>query len=143
MNKRILAVISTCALTSLFVAAAFLALGATTAVAQDNVTIQVSPSTLVLNSIGDWVTVHAEIPYSTVLQSTIELKCDRCMITLPPNGVYFDDRGDLVVKFDRETVKGILEPITSRTKVTFTLSGGTTDGGTFTGSDTVDVVLGK
>ncbi|HUU46398.1 MAG TPA: hypothetical protein VM118_11770 [Acidobacteriota bacterium] len=143
MNKRILSVFGTCALTGLFVATALLGLGAAPAVAQDNITIAVSPSTLVLASIGDWVTVHAEISYGAVTHETITLKCDQCSVTLSPDVVYADDRGELVVKFDRETVKSILEPITKRTMVQFTLSGDKTDGGTFAGSDAVDVVLGK
>jgi hypothetical protein len=143
MNKRILSACSACALTGLFVATILFGLGAAPAVAQDNVTIQVSPSTLVLASIGDWVTVHAAISFGAVKSETIVLTCDRCTISLSPDVVYADNHGELVAKFARETVKGILEPITAQTTVEFTLSGEKTDGGTFSGSDAIEVWLGK
>ena len=136
MNKRILSVFGTCALTGLFVATAFLGLGAAPVVAQDNVPIQVSPSAIILSSAHSGpVTVHANISYSAVASGTVLLYCDRDPNPITPYTTFADDRGQLVAKFRLSDVIGILGTISGRVNVTFTLTGDTNVGGSFTGSD--------
>lgn len=94
-----------------------------------NVPIQVSPATLVLDSPGTWVTVHAEIAYGDV---------DHTALTM--NGVELahsksDNRGELVVKFEREDIQNIVSP----PEATLTLTGLTVDGTPFAGSQVIKV----
>ena len=94
-----------------------------------DVVIQLSPATLVLDSPGVWVTVHAEIAYASV---------DHASLTM--NGVELtyvksDNHGELVVKFEREDIQNIV----SRPEATLTLTGLTTDGTPFAGSETISV----
>jgi len=91
--------------------------------------IQVSPATLILDSPGTWVTVHAEIPYGDVVHTTLTM-----------NGVELvysksDNRGELVVKFAREDIQDIVSP----PEAMLTLTGTTTSGETFVGSEMVPV----
>jgi hypothetical protein len=92
--------------------------------------IAVSPNTLVMGSQGVWVTVHADIPYSTVAGVSVTL-----------NGVAVDftkadNRGDLVAKFQIDAIKGIVAPPSAE----LTLSGLTKDGVAFSGTDTIRVI---
>ena len=94
-----------------------------------DIVIQVSPATLILDSPGTWVTVHAEIAYSDVDQATLTM-----------NGVELvysksDNRGELVVKFAREDIQNIVSP----PEATLTLTGLTVDGTPFAGSETIPV----
>lgn len=100
----------------------------------DVITIEVtvSPSTLVLSSQGQWVTVHTDIAYAAVEKSTLEL-----------NGVAVawtksDDKGFLVGKFNLDDVKSIVAPPSAE----LTLSGVCYDGTLFTGTDIVSVSNG-
>jgi hypothetical protein len=93
------------------------------------IVIQVSPATIILDSPGTWVTVHAEIPYSDVDHATLTM-----------NGVELvysksDNRGELVVKFAREDIQGIVSP----PEALLTLTGTTNSGETFIGSEVVPV----
>jgi len=98
--------------------------------AVENVTIVASPSTINLDSQGEWVTIHADIAYSLVAGISVTL-----------NGIAVDftkadNRGELVAKFAVDGVKDIVEPGTAE----LTLFGLTKLGTPFTGSDTVRVV---
>ncbi len=91
--------------------------------------IQVSPATIILDSPGTWVTVHAEIAYGDAVDATLTM-----------NGVELtyaksDNRGELVVKFAREDIQSIVSP----PEATLTLTGLTVSGETFVGSETVPV----
>ena len=93
------------------------------------VPIQVSPATLVLDSPGTWVTVHAEIAYGDVVDATLTM-----------NGVELtyaksDNCGDLVVKFERADIQNIVSP----PEATLTLTGMTVSGDPFSGSETITV----
>jgi hypothetical protein len=95
----------------------------------EEILIKVSPNTIVIGSDGDWITVHTNIPYGSV---------DTTSITL--NGVAVartksDLRGNLVAKFTQADIKAIVAP----PEAILELSGLTTDGEPFTGSDTVVV----
>jgi hypothetical protein len=77
-----------------------------------------------------WVTVHADISYSSVSSLSVTLN------GVPVTYTKSDARGDLVAKFVDESIKGIVAP----GNVQLTLSGTTKSGDSFSGTDTVRVV---
>ena len=97
------------------------------------VPIVVSPSTINLQWKGQCITVHADIPYSEVVSSSVTLKTLNGSISA--TATFPDDRGDLVAKFSVEDVRRIVE----LGMVPLTLAGDTRDG-TFSGTDTVRVI---
>ena len=100
--------------------------------------IQCSPSAVVLHAVrsGDWLTVHADIPYSSVRTDTVWL--------VAPNGslkaatTFPDDRGNLVAKFRMRDLTSLLE--TTEPTNDLTLIGFTEAGIPFVGTDTVRIV---
>jgi hypothetical protein len=96
------------------------------------ITITVSPQTLVLGSEGVWVTVHADIPYSQV--DTVTLLLNDVEVSMTKS----DANGSLVAKFELDTVKAIVHP----PDATFVLEGATHEGVPFSGLDTVRVTSG-
>lgn len=107
-----------------------LALSAGMAAQAQEISIAVSPNVFNLDSQGTWVTVHADIPYSSVSGASVTLN------GIPVEATFADDCGDLVAKFDLNTVKAIL----SLGAFELRLTGLTKDGGTFSGTDTVVVI---
>jgi len=103
------------------------------ALAAETVAIVVSPSTIYMGSLGEVVTVHAEIPYSTVDRATLYFN------GIEVKSTFADSRGDLVVKFNLADVKAKIAPPSA----TLTLSGTTKDGVPFAGTDTIRVVAAK
>jgi hypothetical protein len=95
----------------------------------DGFCITVSPNTLVLSSEDTIVTVHSNIPYGIV--NTVSLTLDG----IPATFTKADACGDLVVRFNRADVKGIVTPGTA----TLTLSGELDDGTPFAASDDITV----
>jgi hypothetical protein len=95
----------------------------------DEFCITISPNTLALSSEDTIVTVHSNIPYSSV--NTVGLTLNNITATFSKA----DACGDLVVKFGRADVKGIVEPGIA----TLTLSGELKDGSDFAVSDTITV----
>lgn len=95
------------------------------------VPIVIAPSTINLQAGGTWVTVHAEIAYSSVIGASVTL--DGILVKT----TFADNRGELVAKFLVGDVRGIVEPDTTPQ---LTLSGTTRDGDTFSGTDTVRVI---
>jgi len=91
--------------------------------------ITISPKTLVLSSEDTIVTVHSNIPYSSV--NTVSLTLN----DIPATFSKADACGDLVVRFGRSDVKDIVEPGLA----TLTLSGELKDGSGFDASDTITV----
>ena len=91
--------------------------------------ITISPRTLILSSPDTIVTVHSNIPYSSV--DTASLTLDG----IPATYTKMDACGDLVVKFSRADVKGVVVPGTA----VLTLSGTFDDGTPFSASDTITV----
>jgi hypothetical protein len=89
----------------------------------------VSPATIVLSSFAECVTIHTDIPLSTVDRSSVTMN------GLVPYLIKSDARGQLVAKFDAALVKAIVAPPSA----TLTLSGVTITGDSFTGSRTVPV----
>lgn len=97
------------------------------------VDVQCSPSTVVLHSVaaGDCLTVHTDLRFSSVDRTMpVELN------GLSAYTVFPDNRGNLVAKFNLTALRGLLTlPAT-----TLTLTGVTTDGQVFSGSDVVRVM---
>jgi hypothetical protein len=99
------------------------------AVSSTQISIKVSPNTIALDSLGELLTVHTDIPLGLVDTSSLSL-----------NGVEVawtkaDARGNLVAKFDLAEIKAIVEP----PQATLQLQGLTNDGVEFSGTDTVTV----
>jgi len=94
--------------------------------------IKVSPNVLNMGSKGEIVTVHTDLPYSTVVGASVFLN------RVPISWWKSDDRGYFVAKFDLDKVKYEAGLVTGENTVT--LTGFTTDGVQFTGSQTLKVV---
>ena len=102
----------------------------TTGQAQDTtVVIQIAPQTIVLGAPVSAVTVHAQIPYSSVVGTSVTLS------GIPASATFPDSRGELVAKFRFSAVSAIVSPPSA----TLVLNGLTKDGGSFTGQQTVVV----
>lgn len=93
------------------------------------VAIEISPATLVIDSAGTWVTVHAEIPLSEVDPLSVALE------GIDPDVIKADNRGDLVAKFTRDSIVAIVSP----PEATLELTGLTAEGTAFSGSDAITV----
>lgn len=93
------------------------------------VDIAVAPSTIIIKDKGEWITVHAVIPYSSVEAETVLLDGIDAVST------FADARGELVAKFDHEEICAIVAP----PQASLTLTGMTTAGEPFEGVDTVRV----
>lgn len=101
-----------------------------------DITIQVSPSTLNLQNQGEVVTIHTNIAFSSVVGGTVSL-----------NGVEIswwkaDNQGNFVAKFVMTEVKALADTgdLTVPGENELTLVGTTTDGATFTGTQTITVI---
>jgi hypothetical protein len=95
-----------------------------------DVEIVVSPNVLDLESNGVWVTVHAEIPYASVVGVSVQLG------GIPVEIVKADSRGVLVARFLLDDVNAILTPAPK----VLTLTGATKEGGVFSGADEILVI---
>ena len=113
-----------------------LCIGVTSPVlANDNsIEVIVSPNVLNLDSNGGSLSIHTDIDYSSVNDvSDVSLKVGG--VEIPDIFIFSDDRGDLVVKGDIETVKNMV----SIGEATFELSVSTANG-VPSGSDTIRVI---
>jgi hypothetical protein len=99
---------------------------------QEVIEIQVSPNVLNLQNNGVVVTIHTDIPYSSVIGSSVSLN------GLEIESWKSDNQGYFVAKFNMDEVKD-LEGIEIGGYNTLTLSG-ETGIGTFTGSDEILVI---
>jgi hypothetical protein len=99
---------------------------------QEVIEIQVSPNVLNLQNNGVVVTIHTDIPYSSVIGSSVSLN------GLEIESWKSDNQGYFVAKFNMDEVKD-LEGIEIGAYNTITLSG-ETGIGTFTGSDEILVI---
>jgi hypothetical protein len=96
------------------------------------ITIDVAPNVLNLQSNGVVVTVHTNINYSDVNAPTVSLN------DVAINSWKADDCGNFVAKFLSVDIKGL--PLTVDAYNTFTLKGQTTSGESFQGSQDILVV---
>lgn len=97
----------------------------------DEIEIQVSPSTLNLQNQGQVVTVHTDIPYSSVVGASVTLS------GIPIDWWKADNLGYFVAKFYISKVK---EKLSEPGIYTLELSGTTKDGVTFSGSTEITVI---
>ncbi len=99
----------------------------------DPLGVAVSPQTLLLGSAqGGSVVVHTDgLPYSSVDPKSVTLN------GIAATATKADLCGDLVAYFSESAVKAIVSPPSA----TLTLSGSKLDGTTFSGSDSVKVVM--
>ena len=103
-----------------------------TAAAAAEITIQVAPNVLNLQNQGEVVTVHTNLPYSSVVGTTVTL-----------NGVAIewwkaDDQGQFVAKFVMSAIKSL--PLRIGESNSLRIEGTKTDGTAFWGSASVLVI---
>lgn len=98
----------------------------------ENIQIQVSPNVLNLGSKGEVITVHTDLPYSTVTGASVFLN------GVPISWWKSDDRGFFVAKFDIDKVKYEAGLVVGENKIL--LTGVTTSGVQFSGEQTLKVV---
>ena len=121
-------------LVSIFAFILVLGLSAGTASAQ-TIDVAISPQTVNLQFQGEWVTVHADIPFTLVEPDSVALD------GIPADLEKDDDLGYLVAKFKMAGEIGeYLESFLDAGAATLTLTGVTIDGDLFSGSDTVRVI---
>jgi hypothetical protein len=108
-------------------------------------TIDIDPNTLNLKSRGRWITAYIELP-ATYDPSAIDVSTVTLNDVVPaeesPTEVGDSDGDgvpDLVVKFDRESVQGILSP---GDEVFVSVAGVLQGGASFGGTDTIRVIEG-
>ncbi len=101
-----------------------------------DISTQVSPSTLNIQSKGEVVTVHTDIPYSSVVGGTVILN------GIPISWWKADNQGNFVAKFDMSDVKALAEAgeLEVPGENVLTLTGYTNDGEEFTGTETIVVI---
>ena len=103
-----------------------------TIAAQEIIEIQVSPNVLNLQNQGQVVTIHTDIPYWTVLGSSVSLN------DVEIASWKADAQGYFVAKFVMSAIKNL--PLNIGEMNTMTLDGSKTNGETFTGSSEILVV---
>lgn len=101
-----------------------LAVSLSSAFAQDQLTITVSPKAIFLDSHGTWLTVHTNFALSGLVDpSSVILKVvDRGIVT--PSSIFADNQGNLVAKFDLVTVKGqLIDPYSNSVEFILDIDG--------------------
>ena len=101
------------------------------------INITASPQVLILGLQGEWLTIHTDVSYWSVVGDSVTLQLEGETVT--PDALFADARGNLVAKFDQATIQGLVSPPSASVTLT-----GVADGQGFTGSDTIEVKrLGK
>jgi len=100
------------------------------------ITIQVSPNTLNIQSLGEVVTVHTSIAFSSVNGGTVTLN------DIEISWWKADNQGNFVAKFLMSEVKALADAGALQVpgENTLTLVGSTKDGAVFTGTQTITVI---
>jgi len=97
--------------------------------------IRIAPNVLNIGSQGTVVTVHTDLPFSSVMAASVTLN------GLEIHSWKADARGNFVAKFSMSAVKAL---VTSGSlalgNATLTLEGSTMDGGDFSGSASITIV---
>lgn len=106
--------------------------GVTFAYDVENIQIQVSPNVLNIGSKGEVVTVHTDLPYSSVKGASVFLN------GVPISWWKSDDRGFFVAKFDIDKVKYEAGLVVGVNKVI--LTGVTVNDVQFTGEQILKVI---
>ncbi len=104
--------------------------------------IQVSPSTLNIQSDGQVVTVHTSIAYSSVVDADQQEASAVTLNEIPISWWKADNQGNFVAKFLMSEVKALVDTgeLECPGENTLTLTGITTDGAPFTGTETITVI---
>jgi hypothetical protein len=102
----------------------------------EDINIEITPSTLNLKVEEPYLTVYAEIPYSTVNLNSLTLERDDETVANSTH-VEADACGNLVVKFNRTQVAGMDDV---NEIIILTLKGETIDQTVFEGSDEIRVI---
>jgi hypothetical protein len=101
-----------------------------------DITIQVAPSTLNIQSCGEVVTVHTNIAFSSVVGGSVTLN------DVPISWWKADNQGNFVAKFEMNEVKALADmgdlEVPGENEIT--LIGNTTDGATFIGIESITVI---
>ncbi len=94
--------------------------------------IQVSPNTLNLQNPGEWVTIHTDLAYSSVISASVELN------GVPISWSKSDNQGFFVAKFVMSQIKN-LDGLTIGEYNSLTLTGESSDG-PFSGTRAIMVI---
>ncbi len=113
--------------------AAVLLLG-TAAFIPSEIEIQVSPNVLNLLNKGEWVTIHADIPYSQVYQPKTTVTLNEVPVAV----TFADNQGNLVAKFIIGSIKALDLKVGQLNELV--LEGVDINGNTFTGTQEVMVI---
>lgn len=97
------------------------------------ISINVTPKMLVLSSGAKWVHIHSDMPLGLVDGSSLVVTVEGCYV----DGftVFADANGCMVIRAARASVDPYIAPGTA----TFTVTGATTEGVAFIGTDTIRV----
>lgn len=100
------------------------------------ISIEVAPSALNIQSSGQVVTVHTNIAFSSVAGGTVSLN------NIPIDWWKADNQGNFVAKFLMSEVKALADDggLDVPGENVLTLIGETTDGAEFTGTQTITVI---
>jgi hypothetical protein len=99
-----------------------------------DITIQVSPSTLNIQSMGEVVTIHTSIAFSSVVGGSVTLN------GIAINWWKADNQGNFVAKFLMSEVKALADSLTLPGEYDLTLTGWTNDGAKFTGTQKITII---
>ncbi len=108
------------------------------AILADDIGIEVvaSPNVLALNSIGGSVSLHTDISYSPGEYEEMSLTVNGKSIDI--TSTFADNRGDLVIKCDIDTLKSLVSEGTADFELTIT-----TADSVYTGTDEIRIVSPK
>ena len=105
--------------------------------------IDVAPNVINIGSSSTWVTVHADIAFTDVDESTTSIKLTVEGGIFPNVSCFADDRGNLVAKFDMVAVKDRFGTDSFDDDFSFVLSGETNSGDNFSGEQYIGVFFDK
>lgn len=107
----------------------------TAALAEGDIDIVVSPNMLSLKSTGDVISIHADITFASVTGVEVSVNGDSIDVL----STFADDRGDLVIKCDRQEVIGLVSVGTAIFVASITIE----DEVLYSGVDTITVISGR
>jgi len=101
-----------------------------------DISIEVAPNTLNIQSLGQVVTVHTNIAYSSVIGASVSLN------DIPIDWWKADNQGNFVAKFLMSDIKALAATgqLVVPGENELTLNGTTTDGAEFTGTQSITVI---
>jgi|GEM_PF-401986 len=100
-----------------------------------NINIAVAPNVLNLQNNGQVVTVHTDLPYSSVAGATVTLN------GVEISGWKSDNQGNFVAKFVMQDIKNLPLNIGELNTLTLTGTGETVSGGSFSFTGAADILV--